>query len=179
MLSFNNYVVISLTCNNTISLSWMSMLCLYYTVMCCDTCMTSPNPQTFPPKSWFGGVTHWYNCLDWVVYPLLNCLKVGCHCWKLVVFIGNKLWCSEWSEGGNFTSFWQIIVQELCRQDKEVILNEPWLGKRRIMVTHRGMLDLHSSPLSEGRRSDETCIFCYNRSTEGCDWGNMDFLWIV
>ena len=58
MLSFNNYVVISLTCNNTISLLWMSMLCLYYTVMCCDTCMTSPNPQTFPPKSWFGGVTH-------------------------------------------------------------------------------------------------------------------------
>ena len=25
--------------------------------MCCDTCMTSPNPRTFPPYPWSGGVT--------------------------------------------------------------------------------------------------------------------------
>ncbi|KAL4574272.1 hypothetical protein LXL04_021100 [Taraxacum kok-saghyz] len=28
----------------------MFELCL----LCCDTCMTSRNPQTFPPNSWFG-----------------------------------------------------------------------------------------------------------------------------
>ena len=28
---------------------------LYYVWMCCDTCMTSPNPRTFPPYPWSGG----------------------------------------------------------------------------------------------------------------------------
>ena len=33
------------------------MLCLFYTVMCCDTCMTSPAPKRFRLNPRFGGVT--------------------------------------------------------------------------------------------------------------------------
>ena len=53
VLSLNNTFVWLQTCNITVLLL-MTMLCCTILLICCDTCMTSSNPRTFPPYPGLG-----------------------------------------------------------------------------------------------------------------------------